>query len=220
MRVGPAANGVTCCGPGSCSLPSRAGSNTAIARRLGITVDTVRKWRARFAAERMPGLEDRPRSGRPRVFTDGRGGRGESDGLRIAGRDRGAAGPLVGIELAAEAVARGVVDSVSASTVRRWLTAMRSSHGSTGHGYSPAIRTSRPRPPECWTCMTGSGRAAPLGADEFVISADEKSQLQALRRRHPDLPPGARAYPPAGVRVSPRRHPGLPGRLRRSPRHR
>jgi len=29
----------------------------------------------------------------------------------------------------------------------------------------------------------------PLGADEFVISADEKSQLQALRRRHPDLPP-------------------------------
>ncbi|MDP9428446.1 MAG: hypothetical protein M3Q47_06000 [Actinomycetota bacterium] len=29
----------------------------------------------------------------------------------------------------------------------------------------------------------------PLGADEYVLSADEKSQLQALRRRHPDLPP-------------------------------
>ena len=29
----------------------------------------------------------------------------------------------------------------------------------------------------------------PLGADEYVISADEKSQLQALHRRHPDLPP-------------------------------
>jgi len=29
-----------------------------------------------------------------------------------------------------------------------------------------------------------------LGADEYVISADEKSQLQALRRRHPGLPTG------------------------------
>ncbi len=29
-----------------------------------------------------------------------------------------------------------------------------------------------------------------LGADDYVISADEKSQLQALRRRHPDLGPG------------------------------
>ena len=29
----------------------------------------------------------------------------------------------------------------------------------------------------------------PLGADEYVISADEKSQLQGLRRRHPDPAP-------------------------------
>ena len=29
-----------------------------------------------------------------------------------------------------------------------------------------------------------------LGDDEYVISADEKSQLQALSRRHPELPPG------------------------------
>ena len=32
----------------------------------------------------------------------------------------------------------------------------------------------------------------PLQDDEFVISADEKSQLQALRRRHVDLPPAPR----------------------------
>jgi len=31
---------------------------------------------------------------------------------------------------------------------------------------------------------------AELGADEYVISADEKSQLQALSRRHPEQPPG------------------------------
>lgn len=29
----------------------------------------------------------------------------------------------------------------------------------------------------------------PLGADEYVLSADEKTQLQALHRRDRDLPP-------------------------------
>ena len=45
-------------------------SNAAIARCLGITEDTVRRWRVRFAAGRVPGLNDRARSGRPRTFTD------------------------------------------------------------------------------------------------------------------------------------------------------
>jgi transposase len=32
----------------------------AIAARLGISVDTARKWRRRFAAEGLEGLKDRP----------------------------------------------------------------------------------------------------------------------------------------------------------------
>jgi hypothetical protein len=43
-------------------------SNAAIAAWLAVTVDTVRKWRSRVAAERLAGLQDRPRSGRPRTF--------------------------------------------------------------------------------------------------------------------------------------------------------
>jgi transposase len=43
-------------------------ANAAIARRLGICVDTVRKWRARSCAEGLAGLADRPRPGRQRVF--------------------------------------------------------------------------------------------------------------------------------------------------------
>jgi len=73
-------------------------------RPLGVHVDTVRKWRGRFALQRPEGLRDLPRSGRPTAFTD------------------------------------------------------------------------------------VQGRA--LGPDEYVISADEKSPLQALRRRHPDQPAG------------------------------
>ncbi len=46
----------------------RGSSTASIARQLGICVDTVRTWRHRFARERMPGLADRPRSGRPPIY--------------------------------------------------------------------------------------------------------------------------------------------------------
>jgi len=43
--------------------------NAVIAADLGVTVDTVRKWRGRFATGRLEGLNDLPRRGRPRVFS-------------------------------------------------------------------------------------------------------------------------------------------------------
>jgi transposase len=44
--------------------------NTEIAERLGIHRSMVTRWRARFAAERLAGLLDEPRPGRPRTVTD------------------------------------------------------------------------------------------------------------------------------------------------------
>ena len=44
-------------------------ANTEIAAEVGVHVDTVRKWRRRFATAGLLGLEDRPRSGRRRAFT-------------------------------------------------------------------------------------------------------------------------------------------------------
>lgn len=46
----------------------RGRSNAAIAAALGITVDTVRKWRRRFVVNEMAGLHDRPRPGRPAIY--------------------------------------------------------------------------------------------------------------------------------------------------------
>jgi transposase len=45
------------------------GSNAQIAAELGCHLDTVRKWRRRFWVDRLAGLADRPRSGRPRQFS-------------------------------------------------------------------------------------------------------------------------------------------------------
>ena len=45
-------------------------SNTAIAQELGIAVASARKWRSRFVTERLDGLLDEPRPGRPRTVTD------------------------------------------------------------------------------------------------------------------------------------------------------
>ena len=44
--------------------------NGQIAEELGITRDTVGKWRNRFAADRLDGLLDDPRPGRPRTIAD------------------------------------------------------------------------------------------------------------------------------------------------------
>jgi hypothetical protein len=44
-------------------------NNDEIATRLDIGRDVVSQWRKRFFELRVPGLEELPRSGRPRVFS-------------------------------------------------------------------------------------------------------------------------------------------------------
>lgn len=45
-------------------------SNREVAQRLGVSVQTVGKWRARFGARGLAGLLDEPRSGAPRSISD------------------------------------------------------------------------------------------------------------------------------------------------------
>ena len=152
-------------------------------------VDTVRKWRSRFVVRGVDGLEDLPRTGRPRVFPPAAVAEVKALACHLPAETGVPLSRWSHAELAAEATSRGIVDAVSASTVRRWLDA---------DAIKPWQHRSWifPRDPD-FTVKAGRvldlyGRiwdGEPLGDDDYVISADEKSQLQALHRRHPDLPP-------------------------------
>ena len=171
-------------------LAADGAQNVDIARRVGACVDVASKWRKRFCEEGLAGLEDRPRSGRPRRF-----GSAVVAGIKALACEppEQREVPLSRWswhELAAQAVTEGLVGSISSSTVRRWLA---------GSAIKPWRYRSWifPRDPDfaikaarVLDLYRRVFEGEPLGVTDHVISADEKSQLQALGRRHPDLAPG------------------------------
>ena len=62
-------------------LAAEGWANDAIARTLGTRREVVSIWRKRFFEQRLAGLEDQPRSGRPRVFSPR--GRGHRQGVGL-----------------------------------------------------------------------------------------------------------------------------------------
>jgi len=92
-------------------------------------------------------------------------------------------------EIATEVIRRGIVAELSGSTVWRWL-------------HEDAIKPWQyrswifPRDPQfeqkagrVLDLYQGMWEGTPLGADEYVLSADEKTSIQARIRRHESLPP-------------------------------
>jgi transposase len=97
--------------------------NTVIAERLDVSHGVVSRWRKRFAQEGVAGLADRPRAGRPRVYPAAVVAQVKAMACEPP-EDRGvpqSRWPV--LDLAAEAVVEGLVESVSRSTVRRRLDA-------------------------------------------------------------------------------------------------
>jgi DDE superfamily endonuclease len=67
--------------------------------------------------------------------------------------------------------------------------AMPSARGNIEPGSSLAIPTSPIKPVRSSIFTSAFGKAPPLGSDDYVISADEKSSIQARRRKQQTLPP-------------------------------
>ncbi len=94
-------------------------------------------WRNRYGSFAEDGLRDRGRSGRPRRFTEVQQAQVTAIACELPA-DRGI--PLSRFshaDLAAEAVDVGVVEDISASTVRRWLRRDAIRPGATNRGSSP-----------------------------------------------------------------------------------
>lgn len=164
--------------------------NTKIAGRLDVHVGVVSMWRKRFFESGLPGLEDRQRSGRPRSFAPEVVAEVKAMACEPPTQREVPLSRWSSSELAAQAVTEGVVEAVSASTVRRWLheAAIRPwQHRSWIFPRDPDFAVKAARVLDLYERVWDD---APLGEDEYVISADEKSQLQALSRRHPELSPG------------------------------
>jgi len=164
-------------------------SNTVIAAQLGLHVDTVRKWRRRFSQDRLSGLKDLPRSGRPRRFTAAQVAEVKALACELPADSDTPLAKWSCPDLAVEATRRGVVTSVSASSVRRWLAADAIKpwqHRSWIFPRDPDFAYKAGRVLDLYA-RTFDG--LDLGADEYVLSADEKPGVQARERIHPHRPP-------------------------------
>jgi hypothetical protein len=155
-----------------------------------VCVDVASKWRKRFCEEGLTGLKDRPRSGRPRRF--GSAVVAEVKAMACEPPERRGA-PLSrwsSAELAVQAVTEGLVRSVAASTVRRWLAEDSIKPWRYRSWIFPRDPDFAEKAARVLDLYARVFEGVALGPTDYVISADEKSQLQALRRCHSGRPAG------------------------------
>ncbi len=178
-------------------------ANAEIARQLGCSVAAARTWRRRFAVHGIPGLFDKPRTGRPEVY-----------------------GPSARLAVLA------VATSIPPEGESQWSQAMIASHlrdrglaiSAATVGRVLAEAKARPHKVRGWLNRTDDPsfwiRAGAVCRQYLnpppgtvLISVDEKTGIQAKSRRRPEnrRPAGPGSRP--RVRVHPARH-----HLRSSPR--
>ncbi len=151
---------------------AEGGSNLEVGERLGVDRATVRKWRNRFAAERLDGLLDEPRPGRPRTISDEQ----------------------------VEAVLTKTLESTPRNATHWSTRSMAAESGLTQSAVSRIWRAFglQPHRQDKWKLskdpqfldkvkdVVGLYLAPPERA--VVLCVDEKSQIQALDRTAPILP--------------------------------
>ncbi|MGW0563157.1 IS630 family transposase [Streptomyces sp. NPDC003016] len=169
---------------------ARGRPNARIVRETGLHLDTVRTWRGRFADQRLPGLSDRKRPGRPASFTPLQNAQVKALACQLPARSGTPLSRWSGPELAREVVARAIAETISVSTVRRWLSQDALKPWQFQSWIFITDPAFRPRAKRVLDLYARTFDGTPLGTDEYVISADEKTSIQARCRCHPTLAPG------------------------------
>ncbi len=147
-------------------------ANTAIAQEVGLSRTMVVQWRQRFIGQRLAGLEDRPRPGKPRQYSD-------ADRLRV-------------IEMACTQKPNGEshwsvrtlaqATGVGRDTVHRILRQANLKPHRVG------TFSQSPDPDFAAKVVDVVGLYLHPPKHAVVLCVDEKTQVQALDRRQPLLP--------------------------------
>ena len=197
---------------------ARGRDNARIAADLRITVDTVRKWRGRFAGRGLDGLADLPRSGRPRRISE----LTRAAVVALACQLPAATGvPLsrwTGPELLAEVTRAGAGGELSVSSVLRILAEHPVKPWQYQSWISPRDPDFAARASVILDLYQGFYQGKRLRPGDRILSVDAKPSIQARGRCHPTAP----AAPGKPVRVEHEyvsaRRPRPAGRARRAHR--
>jgi transposase len=173
---------------------ARGQDNAPIAADLGITADTVRKWRGRFAARGLDGLRDLPRPGRPRRISE----LTRAAVVALACQLPAATGvPLsrwTGPELLAELTQAAPQEKLSASSVLRILA----EHPVKPWQYRSWISVRDPdfeaKAAVILDLYQGYYQGTRLQPGDRILSVDAKPSIQARGRCCPTVP-AARGRP-------------------------
>ena len=94
-------------------------------------------------------------------------------------------------EICRAAVARGLVAAIGETTVWRWLSEDAIRPWCHRNWIFPRDPDFAPKASRVLDLYAGRWNGKPLTADDYVISADEKTSIQARQRCHPTQPPHA-----------------------------
>jgi len=155
-------------------LSAEGMSNTAIADKLGLSGNTIGKWRRRYLAEGIQGLYGEVRPGRPRTISDEKVAALVRKTLKTKPKD--------GTHWSVRTMAEGC--GLSKSTVHRIWKAF----GLQPHRQRHFKLSTDPFFVEKVRDIAGLYLNPPDNA--LVLCVDEKSQIQALDRSQPLLPLG------------------------------
>jgi len=162
-------------------------SNVSVAKTVGLSPRQVYKWGQRFRQQEMPGLQDKLRPGRKPKFSSGVA----LHLVKVACEMPDLRGRSLSqwdcVELARQLEAEGVVESISAQSVRRILASHRLKPWRHHLWLSPKV----PRDAAFADAVRNLSDlySRPLEAHEVVLCVDEKTNLQPRTRKAKTLPP-------------------------------
>ncbi|MDQ1508052.1 MAG: hypothetical protein QOD57_5779, partial [Actinomycetota bacterium] len=171
-------------------LAAAALGNDEIAAHLDTRREIVSKWRKRFFEEGMAGLEERARAGRPRLFPPEAAIDVKAMAWELPSRLGLPLSRLHVPDIRSEVIRQGIVAEISGATIWRCLSedAIRPwAHRSWTFPRDPNFEAKAARVLDLYARVW---EGKPLGRKDFVVSADEKTSIQARQRCHPTLSPG------------------------------